>query len=45
MKHTILLQVREMMDRDWSLLEIATKLRIDPEIVRIAMDIIQDLLT
>jgi hypothetical protein len=45
MNNNILLQVREMMDRDWSLLEIATKLRIDPEIVRIAMDIIQDLLT
>ena len=45
MNNNILLQVREMMDRDWSLLEIATKLRIDPDIVRIAMDIIQDLLT
>ena len=45
MKHTILLQVREMLDRDWSLLEIATKLRLDPDVVRIAMDIIQDLLT
>jgi hypothetical protein len=45
MKQTILLQVREMMDRDWSLLEIATKLRLDPDIVRIAIDIIQDLLT
>ena len=45
MKHTILLQVREMLDRDWSLLEIATKLRLDPDVVRIAIDIIQDLLT
>jgi hypothetical protein len=45
MKQTILLQVREMLDRDWSLLEIATKLRLDPDIVRIAIDIIQDLLT
>jgi hypothetical protein len=45
MKQTILLQVREMMDRDWSLLEIATKLRLDPDVVRIAIDIIQDLLT
>ena len=45
MKTVILMQVREMMDRDWSLLEIATKLRLDPEVVRIAMDIIQDLLT
>ena len=45
MKQTILMQVREMMDRDWNVLEIATKLHLDPEIVRIAMDIIQDLLT
>jgi hypothetical protein len=45
MKHTILLQVREMMDRDWSLLEIATKLNLSPDVVRIAIDIIQDLLT
>jgi len=45
MKQTILLQVREMLDRDWSLLEIAAKLRLDPDVVRIAIDIIQDLLT
>ena len=45
MKQAILLQVREMMDRDWSLLEIAAKLNLDPEIVRVAIDIIQDLLT
>ena len=45
MKTIIISQVREMLDRDWSLLEIATKLHLDPEIVRIAIDIIQDLLT
>ena len=45
MKQTILLQVREMLDRDWSLLEIAAKLRLDPDVVRIAIDLIQDLLT
>jgi hypothetical protein len=45
MKQTILLQVREMMDRDWSLLEIAAKCNLDPDVVRIAIDIIQDLLT
>jgi len=45
MKHTILMQVKEMLDRDWSLLEIATKLRLDPEVVRVAIDILQDLLT
>lgn len=45
MKAAILSQVREMLDRDWSLLEIAAKLNLDPETVRIAIDIIQDLLT
>jgi hypothetical protein len=45
MKQTILLQVREMLDRDWSLLEIAAKLNLDPDVVRMAIDIIQDLLT
>ena len=45
MKQTILLQVREMLDRDWSLLEIATKLRLDPDVVRMAIDIIEELLT
>ena len=45
MKHDILIQVKEMMERDWSFLEIAAKLNIDPEVVRLAMDIIQDLLT
>jgi hypothetical protein len=45
MKHTILMQVKEMLDRDWSLLEIATKLRLDPEVVRLAIDILQDILT
>jgi hypothetical protein len=45
MKTIVITQVREMLDRDWSLLEIATKLRLDPEIVRMAIDIIQDLLT
>ena len=45
MKHDILMAVKELMDRDWSLLEIAAKLRIDPDVVRIAIEIIQDLLT
>jgi hypothetical protein len=45
MKQTILLQVREMLDRNWNLLEIATKLNLDPDDVRIAIDIIQNLLT
>ena len=45
MKHDILMAVKELMERDWSLMEIAVRLRIDPDIVRIAMDIIDDLLT
>ena len=45
MKHDILMAVKELMERDWSLLEIAVKLKIDPDVVRIAIEIIQDLLT
>ena len=45
MKHDILMAVKELMERDWNLMEIAIRLRIDPDIVRIAMDIIEDLLT
>jgi hypothetical protein len=45
MKQTILLQVREMLDRNWNLLEISTKLNLDPDDVKIAIDIIQNLLT
>ena len=45
MNNNILLQVGEMLDRDWSLLEISSKLNLSPDIVRIAIDIIQDLLT
>ena len=45
MKHDILMAVKELMERNWNLTEIAIRLRIDPDIVRIAMDIIEDLLT
>jgi hypothetical protein len=45
MKTVIISQVREMLDRDWSLLEIAAKLQLNPDIVRMAIDITEDLLT
>jgi hypothetical protein len=45
MKTVIISQVREMLDRDWSLLEIAAKLQLNPDIVRMAIDIIEELLT
>jgi hypothetical protein len=45
MKTVIISQVREMLDRDWSLLEIAAKLQLNPDIVRMAIDIIENLLT
>jgi hypothetical protein len=45
MKQAILLQVREMLDRNWSLLEIASKLNLDPNIVKIAIDIIEEIFT
>ena len=45
MKTIVVSQVREMIDRDWSLLEIAAKLQLNPDIVRMAIDIIEELLT
>jgi hypothetical protein len=45
MKTIIVSQVREMLDRDWSLLEIAARLKIDLDTVKIAAEIIQNLLT
>lgn len=45
MKQAILLQVREMLDRNWSLLEIASKLNLDANIVKIAIDIIEEIFT
>lgn len=41
MNHAIIQAVKEMLERNWDLYEIATKLRISPELVQSAIDIIQ----
>ena len=44
-KHDIILAVREMMDRHFTVSDMAAKLNISMEMVQHALDIIQDLLT
>jgi len=41
----LLLQVREMMERKWDCVEIASKLNIDVDDVRIMVDIINNIFT
>jgi hypothetical protein len=41
----LLLQVREMMERKWDCVEIAQKLNIDPDDVRMMIDLINNILT
>lgn len=38
-------QVRELLDRHFDLVEISHKLKVDLELVRLAADIIKDILT
>jgi hypothetical protein len=45
MKREIINQVRELLDRNLSLTEIAQRMNIDLDLVRIAADIINQLLT
>jgi hypothetical protein len=45
MHRSIILQVRELMDRHWNAFEIANKLGIDIDTVKFAMDIIREMLT
>jgi hypothetical protein len=45
MHRSIILQVRELMDRHWNVFEIANKLGIDIDTVKFAMDIIREMLT
>ena len=45
MKREIINQVREMLERNLSVAEIAQRLNIDLDLVRIAADIINQLLT
>jgi hypothetical protein len=41
----LLLQVREMMERKWDCIEIASRLNIDVDDVRIMVDIINNIFT
>jgi hypothetical protein len=41
----LLLQVREMMERKWDCVEIAHKLNIDPDDVRMMIELINNILT
>ena len=45
MHRDIINQVRELLDRHFDLVEISHKLKLDPELVRLAADIINDMLT
>jgi hypothetical protein len=45
MHRSIILQVRELMDRHWNAFEIANKLGIDIDTVKFAMDIIREMIT
>jgi hypothetical protein len=45
MKIAIISQVRELLERGLDPLEISQRMRVDPDLVRIAIDIINNLLT
>lgn len=45
MKFVVINQVRELLDRGLNPLEISQRLRLDLDLVRMAMDIINNLLT
>jgi hypothetical protein len=45
MKHSIIVQVQELLSRNLNMIEIASRLKIDIDTVRIASDIIQNIMT
>ena len=45
MKHTIILQVRELLDRHLDWLEIANRLNLDPTDVQMAIEIIKQIVS
>lgn len=45
MKHTLITAVREMLERNWDIYEMAAKLKIDPYTVQAIVDIINNTLT
>lgn len=45
MKRDLLIQVRELLERHFDVVEIAAKLNIDLDTVRLAIDIIKEIIT
>jgi hypothetical protein len=45
MHRDIINQVRELLDRHVDLIEISHKLKLEPELVRVAADVIKEMLT
>lgn len=43
--HDLVMAVREMLDRHWSVADMAARLNIDPEDVRTILEIINQMLT
>ena len=40
MKHDLMMAVREMLERHWDIYEIASKLKIDIELVKVIIDLL-----
>lgn len=45
LSHDIIMAVKEMLERNWSVVDMAAKLNIDPDDVRIALEIINQVFT
>ena len=39
-KHSLIQAVREMLERHWDVYEIATKIKVDPQVVQAIIDLI-----
>ena len=45
MKHSLIMAVREMLERNWDVYEMAAKLKLDPHTVQAIINIINNTLT
>ena len=45
LSHDIVMAVKEMLERNWSVVDMAAKLNIDPDDVRLALEIINQVFT
>ena len=45
LKHDLIQQVREMLERHWDVYQIASKMKLDPSYVQMLVDTINNLLT